>query len=215
MRRFLRYNGLTVVLLGCFLLSWAAQSLAGYRREWKDSLEHGEAPDSYSEYLRSDRFWEATAENWESEFFQMFMYVALTAVLYQKGSAESKDPDKPDDLPPPITPDSPWPARRGGWILKIYSHSLSLAFCAFFLVAFAIHALAGGKAYNHELRLHGQPEIPLLSYLATSQFWYESFQNWQSEFLAITAMVYLSIYLREKSSPESKPVQMPHRQNPE
>jgi hypothetical protein len=214
-RKLFRNNGLSIVLILIFLLAWLGQSLTGHHKFLADQKEHGQPPISYLHYLGSEHFWEATAENWESEFLQMFMYVALTAFLFQKGSAESKDPDSKEEKTPPVTPDSPWPARKGGWALKLYEHSLSAAFLGAFLVSFAMHALAGARSYNVEQRLHGEPEVSTLQYLHSYQFWFESFQNWQSEFLAIFLMVVLSIYLREKSSPESKPVQMPNRQNPE
>lgn len=215
MRRWIRNNSLSLVLILLFVLTWVGQSVAGFRQFVDEQQAHGAPKPSYGEYLAGDHFWEATAENWESEFFQMFVYVALTAFLYQKGSAESKDPDTPDEEAPRVSPDSPWPVRKGGWWLRVYEHSLSLAFAVLFVFSFAVHAYAGCRAYSEEQNAHGEPSLNMLQYLGSSRFWFESFQNWQSEFLAIAAMVILTIYLREKASPESKPVQMPHDQNPE
>ena len=110
------------------------------------------------------------------------------------------------------TKDSPWPVKRGGWVLTLYENSLSIAFVALFLVSFAVHAVGGAAAHSEEQLSHGGATVSVGEYLATSKFWFESFQNWQSEFLALLAMVVLSIYLRQRGSPESKPVDAPHDQ---
>lgn len=210
-RRFFRYHGLTLILLGFFLVTLAfGQFLTGQREYNGARAQRGLAPVGAADYARSPHFLEATAENWESEFFQMFIYVTLTAFLFQKGSAESNDPDKPFPSEPKLTARSPWAARRGGWVRKIYEHSLSLALAVLFGVSFAVHAFGGARLFNEELVAEGKPVVSVLSYLGSSRFWFESFQNWQSEFLAIGAMVVLSIFLREKDSPESKPVNTPH-----
>jgi hypothetical protein len=155
-------------------------------------------------------------ENWESEFFQMFFFVILTVFLYQKGSAESKDPEKKEEVDRDPAKsrnkkDAPWPVRKGGWILKIYEHSLSLALALLFFGSFFLHAVGGAGEYNDDLRQHGRTEqVSTLDYMATSRFWFESLQNWQSEFLAVGSMVVLTIFLRERGSKESKPVDAPH-----
>ena len=215
MRRILRDNGLSIVLVSLFLVFWWGQSMVGHREYNSDQQEHGQAQIGYLSYLRSAHFWEATAENWESEFFQMFGYVILTAMLFQKGSSESKDPDEtePVDRDPRKSRrrSAPWPVRRGGLVLKLYENSLSLAFLLFFLVSIAMHAMAGARVYNEEQSAHGRPEhLSTLQYARTSRFWFESLQNWQSEFLAIAGMVVLSIFLRQRGSPESKPVDSAH-----
>ena len=211
MRRFLHDNGLSLVLAALFLVFWIAQSLVGYHEYNQDQQEHGQRQITYSQYLRTGAFVEATAENWESEFLQMFFYVLLTAFLVQKGSAESRWPD-PNEDESEETPEKlkPSPVRAGGWKLKLYEHSLSLAFLALFLVSFVVHGMGGAREYSQEQLEHGQPAVSALGYFATSRFWFESFQNWQSEFLAVLAMVVLSIWLREKNSPESKRVEAPH-----
>jgi hypothetical protein len=147
----------------------------------------------------------------------MFVYVFATSFLYQKGSAESKDPRKHHQhkATQAVTPDSPWPARRGGWVLRVYEHSLSLAFFTLFLIAMAMHARGGLRLYNEERVADGKGAVEMMEYLTSSRFWFESFQNWQSEFLAIGSMVMLSIWLRETNSPESKQVQTPHWENEE
>jgi hypothetical protein len=208
-KRFLRNNGLSLALFSLFLLTLLGQSLTGWREDVHISERHGEALPSYFEYLGSGDFVEATMENWESEFFQMFVYVIFTVFLYQRGSAESKDPDvdpakRAEEKAKRTKPS----ARR--WL---YENSLSLTFLGLFLITFGLHATGGAIAYSEELCAHGHPPVSTLEYLATSRFWFESLQNWQSEFLAIGAMVVLSIFLRQRGSPESKAVDAPHTQS--
>ena len=215
MRRVFRENGLSIVLLSAFAAFWIGQSVAGHREYNADQREHGQPEIGYRPYLMTSHFWEATSENWESEFLQIFSYVFLTAFLFQKGSAESKDPDEPDpvDRDPQVSrarPDAPWPVRRGGLVLRLYEHSLSIAFLLCFVAAISVHAVSGARDYSEERIAHGEPPVSPLQYAATSRFWFESFQNWQSEFLAIGLVVVLSIFLRQRGSPESKPVDSPH-----
>jgi len=211
MKKFWHRNGLSVVLLGFFVLTLVTAQFHTGRLEYNEErAERDLPPVSAGGYWRSPHFLEATMENWESEFFQMFIYVALTVFLFQKGSAESNDPDKPKKKEPPLTKRSPWAARRGGWVRHVYEHSLSLAFLALFLVSFVLHAHSGARLRNEEEAARGQAPQSTIEYMASSHFWFESFQNWQSEFMAIGSMVVLSIFLREKGSPESKPVNMAH-----
>ncbi len=145
----------------------------------------------------------------------MAAFVLLTVFLYQHGSAESKKLDGPEpvDRDPRLSsrlPGTPWPVRRGGWVLRVYENSLSAAFIVLFLVSFWLHAAGGARVYNELQATHGGEPATLFGYLATSQFWFESFQNWQSEFLSLAAMIVLSIFLRQRGSPESKPVDAPH-----
>ena len=219
MRRLLRENGLAIVWLGLFFVTLIfGQSCAGQREYNSDRREHGQPEVTYVEYVTSAHFVEATMENWESEFLQMFLFVALTAFLYQKGSAESKKIDEEEEVDrdprqSKHKKDAPWPVRKGGFVLTLYSYSLSLAFLLLFLGAFALHAAGGAREYNQGQAGHGSPErVTTLQYIATSRFWFESLQNWQSEFLAVGLMVVLSIWLRQKGSPESKPVDAPHSQ---
>ena len=205
-------------MLGMFFVSFLVGQVLSGRAEYNDEREkRGSAPVGYMEYLKSPHFFEATAENWESEFLQMFIFVLATAFLYQKGSAESKDPRKRHSHHSTrrITADSPWPARKGGWVLRLYEHSLSSAFLLLFCVAFLLHAKGGLALFNEERLADGESPLSLGDYLTSSRFWFESLQNWQSEFLAIGCMVILSIFLREANSPESKEVQTPHWENEE
>jgi hypothetical protein len=208
---FFHDNGLTLAMVALFLVSLTGQVLAGHRVANAEANDHGEATMSLLSYLASDHFLEALTENWESEFLQMGVYVLLTAVLHQRGSAESKKPDEPEEVDE-IEPDAHSPAvvRRGGLGLKIYSHSLTIVLFALFALSFVAHGLSGVRHHNREQRRHGQAEIATSEYFASSQFWFESFQNWQSEFLSVGAIVVLSIFLRQKGSPESKPVHFAH-----
>lgn len=214
MRRVWHDYGLSIVLLALFAGSLAGQTWTGWVSYNDDQQQHGEPVVTLAQYLRSGHFGEATFENWESEFLQMAFYVLLTAYLYQKGSSESKRPDVIElvDLDPRESPNkeqAPWPVRRGGVILRLYENSLSLAFALLFLLSFSLHAIMGVARYNEEQVAHGQSAVDIGTYLVTARFWFESFQNWQSEFLSIAAMVILSIFLRQRYSPESKPVDAP------
>ena len=214
--RVLYENSLSIVLFALFAIFLAAQSVTGHRVELEELEEHGEPPITYLDYLGSGDFAEATAENWESEFLQMAAYVLLTVFLRQKGSSESKKLREREDVDADprrsADPRRPWPVRRGGVVLKVYENSLGIAFTVLFLASFAIHAGGGAAAYNEEQAQHGSPPVSTWGYLATSRFWFESFQNWQSEFLAVFAIVVLSIFLRQRGSPESKPVAARHSQ---
>jgi hypothetical protein len=215
-RRFVRDHSLSMVTLGMFLVLWlGGQAWAGHRSYNDEQRAHGEATVSMSEYVTRAEFGEATFENWESEFLQMGVYVLLTAWLVQKGSAESRAPDGEPHLDEDPRrhrndPDAPWPVRRGGIALRLYEHSLSIALLGLFLLAFLGHLVTGSRAFNAEQLEHGETTVSAVDYLFRSQFWFESLQNWQSEFLAVGALVVLSVFLRQKGSPESKPVHAPH-----
>ncbi len=216
-RRFLRENGLALVIFGMFLLTWlVGQTLTGWHTYNSDQEQHGQATIGFARYLTTGHFGEATFENWESEFLQMGTYVLLLVWLRQKGSPESKSlesDDEVDERPEHhrLDPDAPWPVRRGGFVLAIYKNSLAIAFFALFLASFLLHGLTGHAEYNAELKEHGETAVSTLHFMRTSEFWFQSFQNWQSEFLAIGAIVVLGIYLRQQGSPESKPVHAPHK----
>jgi hypothetical protein len=221
MSKILRNNGLSIVLTLLFLLFLVGQAVAGMYEYNDEQQEHGQPTVDFAGYLNTSHFVEATTENWESEFLQMFFFVVLTACLFQKGSAESKDPDKeePVDRDPRKTrkkKNAPWPVRKGGLALTVYEYSLSLAFLLLFLMSFTLHAVSGAREYNESEREHGRYEqVTTLQYMGTPRFWFESLQNWQSEFLAVGAMVVFSIFLRQRGSPESKPVDTPHSETGE
>jgi hypothetical protein len=147
----------------------------------------------------------------------MAAFVLLTAFLYQKGSAESKRIGAVEevDLDPrrfADHPDVPWPVKRGGWVLTLYENSLGVAFTLLFLISIAMHAVGGLAEFNNEQVSHGEQAVTLARYVASSRFWFESFQNWQSEFLSLAAMVMGTVYLRQRYSGESKPVFAPHEE---
>ncbi|OON71157.1 hypothetical protein B0919_01245 [Hymenobacter sp. CRA2] len=209
MRRFLYENGLSLVITTMVLLTLGGQTLTGWH-DYNDELKQMHLPElGLGKYVRSGHWVEATFENWESEFLQMALYVVLTVKLRQKGSAESKKLDEAEEVdrePDPSKPDAPGPVKQGGIVLWLYQYSLSIAFFVLFLCAFALHAQGGMEVYNIEQQANGEPTVSYWGYLGTSRFWFESLQNWQSEFLSIVSIVVLSIWLRQKGSPESKPV---------
>jgi hypothetical protein len=215
MRRFLRENSLSIVMFGLFFVFLLAQSLTGWRTANQENQEHHQPTESYVGYLGSGSFAEATFENWESEFLQMAGFVLLTVFLRQKGSPESKnlEGEEPVDADPNQASGRqgvPWPVRRGGLALAVYQNSLSLALVALFLMSFLFHALGGHAEYNQQQFEHGEAPVSLVGFMTSSQFWFQSFQNWQSEFLAVFALTVLGIFLRQRGSPESKPVAAPH-----
>jgi hypothetical protein len=216
-RSFLRDNGLSIVLLALFLASLVGHSVAGYHHYNEEQRSHGNPTVSYGQYLTTGQFGGTVFENWESEFLQMGMYLLLTMFLFQRGSAESKDPDEEEDTQAELEqhrndPDAPGPVRKGGLALKLYKYSLVLVFLALFVGSFYGHARGSLADYNQEQAELGEPTTTLAGYLGNARFWFESFQNWQSEFLAVLAMVVLSIWLRADSSPQSKPTWKPHRE---
>jgi hypothetical protein len=197
------------------MVFFVGMALACARAYSADQVEHQQAAVSLWSYLHTGDFVEATFENWESEFLQMGMYVVLTAYLFQRGSSESKslDRDPPQDADPrdaDLRKPVPWPVRRGGLVLRLYENSLAALFFVLFAVSIALHAVGGARAYSADQQTHGQPAVSLWGFLRTSQFWFESFQNWQSEFLAVAVIVGGSVYLRQRGSAESKPVAEPH-----
>jgi hypothetical protein len=210
-------NGLLLACLGLFAVFFVGMVLSGAATYNQEQQEHGSHEQvSVLTYLTTGDFVEATFENWESEFLQMGMYVVLTAFLYQKGSSESKPMNEPapqDQDPSEVQPNqhTPWPVRKGGLVLVVYEQSLAIAFFVLFFVSWALHAIGGAKAFNDDQVLHGQAAISVWRYATTSQFWFESMQNWQSEFIAVAAIVGLSIFLRQRGSAESKPVAEAHR----
>jgi hypothetical protein len=213
----LHNNGLLLACLGLFAVFFVGMILSGAATYNQEQQEHGSQEQiSVLGYLTTGDFVEATFENWESEFLQMGMYVVLTAFLFQRGSSESKpiDGSAPQDQDPrdvDANQWTPWPVRKGGWVLGVYEHSLAIAFFVLFLASWALHAVGGAMAFNEEQSQHGQAAISVWRYITTSQFWFESMQNWQSEFIAVAAIVGLSIFLRQRGSAESKPVAEPHR----
>jgi len=209
MRKFFYQNGLSVVFLFLFFISLIAQVVTGFKVYNKELEEDGVSPKTLSGYLVSGHFIESTFENWESEFLQMALFVVLTISLRQKGSSESKSFDKNEEVdrePSSKRKNAPWPVRKGGFILKVYQHSLSLALILLFILSFCLHLYGSLKDENENLLIKGEPSQSLGNFITEPRFWFESFQNWQSEFLSVFAIIVLSIFLRQKGSSQSKPV---------
>lgn len=213
MKKFIRNNSLSLVFILFFLGSLVLQTVTGLKEHNQEVVQDGGQAVGLGQYLLSGHFLQATFENWESEFLQMAMFLFFSRCLYQKGSSESKDPDEEEEVdrePDPRRKDAPGPVKKGGLILGVYKHSLLYAFVLLFLVSFAVHWYGSMKDYNQEQLLKGLPTETSLQYLANSRLWFESFQNWQSEFLSVFSLVMLSVFLREKGSPQSKPVDAPY-----
>jgi hypothetical protein len=215
MKKFLQNNGLSVALFVLYIISHLGTSIAGQLQHNQELKDHGQSPISYWQYVGSGNFLETTMENWESEFLQMFAFVLLTTSLFQYGSSESKKPgeDEPVDRDPRLSrkkKNVPWPVLKGGFVLTVYENSLSLALFLLFLMSFLLHAVGGAQAYSQEEILHGGQAVNALQYLGTAQFWFESLQNWQSEFFSVGVLIILSIFLRQRGSSQSKPVDSPH-----
>jgi hypothetical protein len=210
-----RHRGLVLVNAALFIVFLCGMSVTGWQVANQELMDHGLAAETFGAFLGSGDFFEAVFENWESEFLQMGSYVVLTIFLFQKGSSESKPLGKaaPQDEDPRKhrdDPKAPWPVRRGGVWLVLYENSLLILFAILFLGSFAGHAIGGAAAYSEEQLHHGGPPVTPLEYLGTSQFWFESFQNWQSEFMVVAVLAVAAVYLRQRGSPESKPVAAPH-----
>jgi hypothetical protein len=208
-------RALTLALMAMFAIFLAGQYVTGYYEYNASQQEHGQPAIAMAEYFNTGHWWEAVFENWESEFLQMAVFVLLTTVLVQKGSPESRrahGKELVDANPRDFAdrPNVPWPVRRGGWVLGVYENSLGLAFVLLFLISWVGHAIGGHVEFADDHHAHGMPRPPFSDYLLSSRFWFESFQNWQSEFFSIAAMVWLAVYLRQRHSPESKPVHAAH-----
>ncbi|MBE1526900.1 glycerol uptake facilitator-like aquaporin [Sphingopyxis sp. OAS728] len=210
----LKDNGLTIVLLLLFAGSIAGQWLTGWHVAVEDAVRHGEPAMTLGAYSFSPEFLSSVFENWESEFLQMSAYVVLTAMLIQKGSAESKDPDDPprdQNLEAQaLQPGAPAVLRKGRLARALYARSLGIALFLLFLLSFVVHWTQSAAAAANEAREHGEAVQSTIAYLGDPQLWFESFQNWQSEFLSTAILVLLSIFLRQRESPESKAVAAPH-----
>jgi hypothetical protein len=219
MRKWLWWNSLALVMFGAFLVFVVLQSVFGWHVRNEELAQAGRAADTYWHYLATGHFAEATFENWESEFLQMGTYVLLTAYLVQKGSPESKplnQKDRPEDYPDNAGRDAPRASRERGWRQVLYRNSLSTAMLGLFLMSFLLHLLGGTANYNEMQALQEHaPPLTAWQFLGTSDFWFQSMQNWQSEFLAVGCLVVLSIFLRQHGSPQSKPVTAPHGQTGE
>jgi hypothetical protein len=213
MRKFIYQNGLSITFLVLFLISLIGQIFTGFNEYNKEREEEGTYKIEVSQYLKSGHFLQSTFENWESEFLQMALFVVLTISLRQKGSSESKsfdDDEEVDREPSSRRKNVPWPVKKGGIVLQVYKHSLTISLFILFIISFCIHLYGSLKDENEQNLMKGLPPENLSNYITSPRFWFESFQNWQSEFLSVFAIVVLSIFLRQKGSSQSKPVDAPH-----
>ncbi len=210
MKKFWLNNNLSIVLIAIFIFSIVGMSFAGWLDTNEELIDRKQPTQSYGEFVVSGDFIEGVFENWESEFLQMFALVVLTIWLRQKGSEDSKPMRGPAEQDTSsrysIINASTWPKRKKAIGHALYSHSLSIALAALFVFSFTLHAIGGTEAYNEDARYYGSPTVSVVEYITTSRFWYESLQNWQSEFLAVATLLLLSIKLRERGSPESKAI---------
>jgi len=216
-RLFLRDNGLSITFGLLFLLTLVGQAFAGNADFNNRRLADGGAPLGLTSYLVSSDFAVDVAENWQSEYLQFFLFVMATVWLVQRGSPESKAPkdlgresDRQQQLGRFATEASPAWARAGGWRTAVFSRSLGTVMATIFLLSWLAQSVAGRSAYNAEQLATLQDPVSWLGYVTSADFWNRSLQNWQSEFLAIGSMAILAVYLRERGSPESKPVGAPH-----
>jgi hypothetical protein len=215
--RFLRENSLSIVFLAIFLASLIGQALVGHGLFNQDQLLHHGDPISLGRYLTTSQFAADVAENWQSEYLQFSLYILGTVWLLQRGSPESKpldeaglESDEAQKVGPHATPRSPLWAKVGGLRTAIYSNSLLLVMTTLWLGSWFAQSVAGWSAYNADQLDHQAATVDWLGYLGSNDFWNRTLQNWQSEFLAVGSMAILSVYLRQRGSPESKPVGAPH-----
>lgn len=217
MRKFVRENSLGLVFGVLFLLALAGQAIAGHADYNAEQLTDGLQPISLGRYLTSASFGVDVAENWQSEYLQFFLYIVLTVWLLQRGSPESKSLDQAgtesdrDQLVGEFArEDSPAWAKAAGWRRQLLSNSLGLVMGGIFLLSWLAQSIAGVAAFNERQLSQLQSPDTWLQYVAEPDFWNRTLQNWQSELLAVASMSILAIYLRQRGSPESKPVGSAH-----
>jgi hypothetical protein len=218
MKAALRDNGLGLLFGLAFLVTLVAQAVAGHAAFNDQQVSDGVEPVSLGEYVTSSSFATDVAENWQSEYLQFFLYAFGTVWLVQRGSPESKEPadvgresDAKQKVGAYATADSPAWARAGGWRTAVFSRSLGLLMGVIFLFAWTAQSVAGWASFNAEQIQQRQDPVSWLDYLQEADFWNRTLQNWQSELLAVGSFAVIAIYLRQRGSPQSKPVGDPHR----
>jgi len=223
MKRFLREQSLSLTFLALFLAALVGQAYAGWHAYNEEEMTHaallGQAPETISlgRYLTSSSFGQAVTENWQSEYLQFTLFILLTVWFIQKGSPESKQPgeeggesDEQQLVGEHAKRNSPRWSKAGGWRLWVYSNSLVLVMATIWIWSWLAQSVTGWSEYNSEQLEHEQESLSWLQYVGSADFWEATLQNWQSEFLAVGSMAVLAIYLRQRGSPESKPVGTPH-----
>jgi hypothetical protein len=219
MRLWLRDQSLSIFFLVLFLAALLGQSIAGQRAFNDQQLLHGSETVSYGRYLLSSDFGQSMFENWQSEYLQFMLFIMATVWLVQRGSNESKKPedagresDEQQQVGPHAKQRSPRWAKVGGWRTAIYSNSLLIVMSIIFFASWFGQSVTGWTAYNDEQSEHGASPVSWAGYVMRPDFWENTLENWQSEFLAVGTMAVYTIYLRQRGSPESKPVGAPHDQ---
>ncbi len=221
--RLLRDQGLSLFFLVIFLISLAGQTGAGFNLYNEDQVEHArllsQSPEtiSFGRYLSSSHFAQATTENWQSEYLQFALFAFATVWLIQKGSTESKEPgqegresDEEQKVGRYARPDSPRWSKVGGWRTRVYENSLLIVMTVIWLWSWFAQSVSGRSEYNADQIDHESATVSWVGYLGSSDFWFTTLQNWQSEFLAVGSFAAFTIYLRQRGSPESKPVGAAH-----
>src|SRR4051812_47572824 len=213
LRGFLRENSLSLFFLAIFLAALVGQAISGHTLYNQDQIAHHEAPISFWRYLTSSHFAQGVMENWQSEYLQFALFALATVWLLQRGSPESKELDKAggeSDREQKVgrytKEDSPGWAKTGGVRLWTYENSLIIVMALVFFASWLAQSFGGWTLYNSDQREHHEAAISWWSYVGGSDFWNDTFQNWQSEFLAVGSFAVLTVFLRQRGSPESKPV---------
>ena len=217
MPRWLRENSLSIFFLVIFLAAITGQAIAGHELFNQEQRTHGEPVVSLWAYVTSSSFGNAVMENWQSEYLQFILFMLATVWFIQRGSPESKEPgnegtesDQRQKVGGYAPDDAPEAARTRGLRTALYSNSLLIVMVIIFVGSWFAQSVTGWTAFNAEQVTHGSDEISWLSYIGSATFWEATLENWQSEFLAVGSFAVLAIYLRQRGSPESKPVGSPH-----
>jgi hypothetical protein len=215
-KRFIHENSLSLFFLAIFVAALIGQAIAGHAAYNNEQLAHHEATVGFWDYVTSSSFGQAVMENWQSEYLQFALFALATVWLLQRGSPESKEldkagteSDKEQMVGRHARKDSPALARYGDWRTTLYSNSVIILMGLIFFGSWFAQSVTGMTAYNAEQVDHGEPRLSWLSYIGSADFWEATLQNWQSEFLAVGSFAVLVVFLRQRGSPESKPVGAP------
>jgi hypothetical protein len=216
-RTFVKHNGLSLAFLALFVAAVVFQAVAGHADFNEEQDRHGDARISFLRYVASSHFGVAVMENWQSEYLQFTLFILLTVWLVQRGSPESKqlhkagaETDEDQKVGEHADPDSPRWAKVSGIRRRIYENSLVIVMVSIWLGTWFAQSVTGRVEYNADRLDHRQDAVSWGDYLTRADFWEKTLQNWQSEFLAVGSMAILAVYLRQRGSPESKPVGAPH-----
>jgi hypothetical protein len=217
MRRFVRDNSLSLFFLVLFLAAVVGQAIAGHILHNEDATAHGGETISIWRYIVSSDFGQAVMENWQSEYLQFMLFMFATVWLLQRGSPESKEPGKEgletlkeQKIGEHAQQDSPEWAKPRGIKTFVYSNSLLIVMSIIFFGSWFAQSVTGWTEFNSQQADHGEAAVSWLSYVGSADFWEATLQNWQSEFLAVGSFAAITVFLRQRGSPESKPVGAPH-----